>query len=347
MRNTILIVDDVSINREILGGILEEDYMVLEACDGITALTMVKENKDSLCAILLDLLMPNMSGYEVLRHLNERGYMTTIPVLIISTEDSVLSERECFNEGVTDFIRKPFDAHLVRTRVNNVVNLFLYKEHLEETVEEQTGIIRRWNTNIIDFLGNVVESRNLESGLHIQRVKGYTKILAEELMEMYPEYGLTKKTVEIIVDASSLHDVGKIAIPDAILLKPGKLTEEEFIKMKEHTTLGGEFIKGVTDMWDEEYGKASYEIARYHHEKYDGKGYPEGLKGEDIPIAAQIVSVADIYDALVSARCYKNAYDQKTAFRMIIDGDCGEINPKLVHCLKNKISEFEELAKSS
>ena len=344
MRNTILIVDDVEMNRDILSGILGCDYKILEAGDGEEALAVIEGHKDELIMVLLDLMMPVLSGYDVLKELNRTGIITTVPVLVISTENSVYSERECFSLGVSDFIRKPFDTDIVRRRVSNVTSLYLYKQHLEEKVEEQTRIIRRWNNNIIELLGNTVESRNLESGEHVQRVKGYTEIMANEVMKQWPEYGLTPAKVKVITNASALHDVGKISIPDAILLKPGKLTDEEFEKMKEHTTIGGEFIAGVNDLWDEEYGKVSYEIARHHHEKFDGRGYPDHLVGDDIPIAAQIVSVADVYDALVSKRCYKDAYGKDTAYQMILNGECGRFNPKLMSCLEAVKDKFEQLA---
>lgn len=346
MRNSILIVDDIEVNRDILAEMLEDDYNILQAENGLQALEILEKHSDEIILVLLDLVMPVMDGYEVLKVFRSRGYLDKIPVLVISAENSIYSERECFTEGATDFIRKPFDATLVRARVKNVSDLYLYKEMLEIKVDNQTEIIRRWNTNIIDLLGDVVESRNLESGQHIQRVKGYTEILANEVMKEYPEYDLDERKVSVIVSASSLHDVGKISIPDYILLKPGKLTEEEFEKMKLHTVFGGDFIANVTDMWDDEYGNVSYDIARHHHEKYDGKGYPDHLSGDDIPISAQIVSIADVYDALVSKRCYKDAYGKQKAADMIVGGECGMFNPKLMTCFKNVQRKFEELADS-
>lgn len=344
MRNTILIVDDVEMNRDILAGILESNYKIIQAENGEQALALVEDYKEELIMILLDLMMPVLSGYDVLKSLNANEYINTIPVLIISSENSIYSERECFALGVSDFIRKPFDTNLVRSRVANVTSLYLYKQHLEDKVAEQTRIIRRWNTNIIDLLGNTVESRNLESGEHVQRVKGYTEILAKEVMKQCPEYGLTPSRVSVIVSASALHDVGKISIPDAILLKPGKLTDEEFEKMKEHSAIGGDFIAKVTDLWDEEYGRIGYEIARHHHEKYDGRGYPDHLVGDAIPISAQIVSVADVYDALINKRCYKDAYAKQEAFNMILEGQCGMFNPKIMACFKNVKEKFEAVA---
>lgn len=208
----------------------------------------------------------------------------------------------------------------------------------------QAEKLKQSRSNVIDILGTVVEYRNLESGQHIERVKGYTRILAERLMKDFPEYGLTPERVEVIVSASALHDIGKIAIPDAILMKPGRLTESEFEYMKAHTTKGGEILNSIKNVWDEEYGKVSYEICRHHHERYDGRGYPDGMKGELIPLSAQIVSVADVYDALVNERAYKSAFSKETAFQMIMTGECGVFSPKILDCFWNVRKEFEKLA---
>lgn len=343
-RDTLLIVDDVDINRDILSCILEEDYRIVTAQDGIEAMEYIDSDADSLVGILLDMVMPKMDGYAVLKELNERGILSRIPVLIISSEDSRAVERECFIAGASDFLHKPFDRELVRTRVHNTVSLFTYKCHLEDKVEEQTRILQKRNDTTIDLLASVVETRDLESGAHVLRVKEYTRIIAEELKERFPKYGLNNHKVDVIVAASALHDVGKIAISDSILLKPGRLTDDEFSEMKTHTTKGANFIMQVKDMWDEEYSNTGVEIARYHHEKFGGKGYPEGLVGNEIPIAAQIVSVADVYDALVSKRCYKEAFAKREAFKMIMDGECGEFNPDILDCLRARIDDFERCA---
>jgi putative two-component system response regulator len=356
-RNSILIVDDAELNREMLSVILEEEYVVLEAENGRDAFAVLEEKHDNIAAVLLDLNMPEMDGFKVMENMKAKGWMNKIPVLIISGETAIKTEKECFEYGVSDFIRKPFDNTLVKKRVNNIVKLFLYQNELEKKVEKQTEIVKRQynmlqmqaqklqksNENIIDILGTVVENRNLESGEHIKRVKGFTAILARELMKEYPEYGLTEKKIEMIVSTSSLHDVGKISIPDNVLLKPGKLTAEEYEYMKSHTTRGSEILSEFKDIWDDEYRKTSYEICRYHHERYDGRGYPDGLKGDEIPISAQIVSIADVYDALVSERVYKSAYTKDEAFHMIVTGECGVFSPKLLECFRNVKKEFEAL----
>ena len=357
MSNTVLVVDDMEINRDILTEILNEEYRVETAEDGQRALEMIEEKQDELAVVLLDLMMPEVDGFAVLKVMQEKGWIERIPVLIISGETSVKAERKCFDYHISDFIRKPFDNALVKKRVRNVVNLFQYQRNLEDKVQEQTKTLweqnellrlqadrlKKSNTNIIEILGTVVEYRDFESGEHINRVKGYTRILAERLATEYPEYGLDQEMIDVIVSASALHDVGKIAIPDNILLKPGKLTDEEFACMKTHTTRGGEILQNIRNAWDDEYGEISYQICRHHHEKFDGRGYPDGLVGDEIPIAAQIVSTADVYDALVNDRVYKDAFPKEEAFRMITEGECGKFNPKLLECFRIERKAFEEL----
>lgn len=343
-KNRILIVDDMAMNLDFLSEILEEEYDIDTATNGLEAVEAIEKDSDRYCALLLDLVMPKMDGYEVLKYMNEKDIIHKLPVLIITGEQSVQSERACFDLGVSDFIRKPFDSVLVKRRVSNVVELSLYRKSLEKKVEEQTEKLRKNNENVIDILGSVVESRSTESGQHIARVKGYTEILARKMMVNYTEYGLTEKKIKLIVAASALHDLGKVAIPDNILLKPGRFTPEEFEIMKTHTIRGCELLDNIKHNWDKEYTKASYEICRYHHERYDGKGYPEHLVGDDIPISAQLVSIADVYDALISKRCYKDAYALDEAFNMILNGECGTFSPKLIDCFKNSKEQFEALA---
>jgi putative two-component system response regulator len=356
-KELILIVDDMEINRDILEDILGEQYTILQAADGGEAIKMIEQYKTSLAAILLDLVMPVVDGFGVLEYMGKQEYLDKIPVLVISGEDSVQTEERCFDMGTSDFIRKPFDNSLVKKRVSNIVELYSYKKGLEDKIRQQTETLRnqynllhkqakeleKKNENIIDILGTVVEHRDLESGEHICRVKGYTKILADELMKDYPEYGLTEKKVAVIVSASAMHDIGKIAIPDHILLKPGRLTPEEYEYMKSHTLRGCEILSNIRGAWDEEYGKCCYEICRYHHERYDGKGYPDGLVGEEIPISAQLVSVADAYEALVHERVYKDAYPKDKAFQMILQGECGVFSPKLLEVFRKVRKEFESL----
>ncbi len=358
MRNKILIVDDVEINRDLLTEILKDEYEIVLAANGRQALDTLEKEHDEISVMLLDLIMPEMDGFEVLEVVKKKPWGNQIGIMIISGDDAVQTEARCFELGVSDFIHRPFNEKLVRKRVHNIVSLFQYQEELEQKVEKQTEVLRKQykllqhqaeqlrqsNSNVIDILGTVVECRNLESGEHVRRVKGYTRILAERLMQDYPEYGLTQEGIEVIVSASALHDIGKIAIPDAILLKPGRLTDEEFEYMKSHTTRGCEILKNIKGVWNKEYSAASYDICRYHHERYDGRGYPDGLKGEDIPISAQIVAVADVYDALVNERVYKSAFSKEKAFQMITTGECGVFSPKILECFWNVRKDFERLA---
>ena len=286
MRNTILIVDDSDINRGLLSSILEQDYTIVEAENGTQALEIIDRQADELTAILLDLIMPEMDGMHVLEVLNERKLMDSIPVLIISGDTSYEAEKKCFELGITDYITKPFNNVIVQKRVKNAAGLYKYKIQLEERVEEQTSVLRKAyqalkiqaeklrknNQQIIDMLGTVVEYRNLESGEHIKRVKGYTGILAECAMKEYPEYGLTEEKINTIVAASSLHDIGKITIPDSILLKPGRLTEDEYEYIKSHTIRGCELLDEIDQDWEPDYKKVSYEIM-YNDEKNEPELY--------------------------------------------------------------------------
>ena len=361
MADKVLIIDDMELNRDMLSVILEGEYEIEVAEDGDLGIQKLKVNKDEIVGVLLDLNMPNKNGYDVLSFMQQEKMIDRIPVLIISAESSSEAENRCLSMGVSDFIRKPFDSATVQRRVRNVVELFLHRNALEskvtsqmrtlqrqnELLEAQALKLRENNEKIIDVLGEIVEGRSLESGQHIKCVKVFTEILAKWVAKIYPEYHLTPEKIRIIVAASALHDIGKIAIADNVLLKPGKLTIEEFEYMKTHTTRGCEMLERITNVWDEVYSKASYEICRHHHERYDGRGYPDGLKGEEIPISAQLVSIADVYDALVSKRVYKGAFSKDEAFQMIMKGDCGIFNPKLLECFHEAKAEFEALADKS
>lgn len=361
MKNKILIVDDQELNQDILEAILEEDYSILKADNGQEALEVIEREQGHLRLVLLDLIMPVMDGFGVLERMKEMGLIGQLPVIVISGETDSAAQVRSFRMGVSDFIQKPFDEDIVRHRVRNVADLFDYRNSLEEKVEVQTQQIRERNeqlqlqakhlrevnVKIIDILGNVVESRNLESGEHVKRVKGFARLLGLQLMKDFPQYGLTEETVNMISEASALHDIGKISIPDNVLLKPGRLTDEEFAMMKTHTTKGCILLDHIEGIWEnEDYRRFSYEICRSHHERFDGRGYPDGLKGDEIPLAARIVSVADVYDALVSERCYKKAFSKDEAFRMITGGKCGTFAPELMESFRNARAEFEALADS-
>lgn len=360
MRDTILIVDDSKFNRAMLGDALKDEYTILEAENGKDALGLIEVCQNDLAAILLDVVMPEVGGVELLKIMNEKKYMDTCPVLIVTGEQSLDLVEECFDYGISDFIRKPFNAALVKKRVKKLAQLYMQKNDFRERLEKQTATLRnqykllqnqsvqlkKSNANIIDILGTVVEFRNTESKNHIKRIRKFTEIIAIHMMRSYPEYRLTPDQIKMIASASALHDVGKIMIPDSILLKPGKFTEEEFEYMKSHSIRGCDIIDSINGVWDEEYVKCCRDICRYHHEKYDGAGYPDGLKGDEIPISAQIVSIADCYNALISESVYKNAYSLDAAFHMILQGECGVFSDKLLECFRKARGELEEYAKS-
>ncbi len=352
-RQIILVVDDVEINREILCEIFR-DYETMQAANGQEVIDIMEKRREDIAVVLLDVLMPVVDGMTVLEKMNDSGWIDDIPVLLITGEVSTELEHRAYKMGATDVIAKPFDASIIKQRTKNVIELYYNKRHLEEMVELQTQVLRqqaqelrKMNDRIIDTMSNVVEFRNLESGDHVKRVKTFTNILARYVAKLYPEYGLDEQKISVITAASALHDVGKIAIPDAILLKPGRLTPEEFEIMKTHTTKGCDIIDMLSDLQQGAYGEVSYEICRHHHERYDGRGYPDGLKGEEIPISAQIVSVADVYDALVSVRCYKKAFSTEEAYKMITGGECGQFSPKLMECLKMAKGKYEAVAKNN
>lgn len=347
-RDTILIVDDQEVNRVILREIFVNTCKILEAEDGEEALDIIDKEHDRLNVILLDIMMPKVDGFQVVEFMTKKKLLGTIPIVFITGDLDPEVEKRGFDVGVSDFITKPIKPQIVYKRVENLIDLYLHKNHLEHLVEKQTEKIQRqaqeMQDQAIETLSSVVEFRNTESGQHIIRIKGFTRILAEQVREDYPEYKLNDKKINMIVQASSLHDIGKIAIPDNILLKPGKLTAEEFEIMKSHSAKGGEILSTLSFIKSMDFYEYCFEIVRHHHEKYDGKGYPDGLQGEDISIAAQIVSVADVYDALVSARVYKAAFTLGTAYEMIVNGECGVFNPKLMECLRKVKPQFEMLA---
>lgn len=345
-RDTLLIVDDMEVNRAILRSLFERQYNLLEAENGEQALLLLQEYEEHVAAMLLDLVMPVKDGYEVMEEMGKSGLVSRIPVIVITSDDTAESEVRAFDLGAADIIMKPFEPHVVKRRVQNAVELCRHKLHLEELVEEQSASLRESNAIMIDALSSIIEYRSVESGQHIRRIRMFTRILLEDVAKAYQEYNLDNRTIEIIADASSMHDIGKIAIPDSILNKPGPLTREEFEVMKTHTTKGCEMLSGLERMNDKEYIGYAYNICRYHHERWNGKGYPDGLKGDNIPICAQVVAIADCYDALTTDRVYKKALPAEQAFNMILNGECGEFSPRLLECFKNVREDFAALSKA-
>lgn len=337
-KKTILIADDIGINRDILHDIFEEQFLVIEAGDGEETIQMLDAHHDEIVMLFLDLMMPKKNGLEVMEYMRGKGYMDYIPVIMITGESTTETDVKAYEYGASDIIYKPFEPKVVMRRTINIMELFENRLNLEQKLEERTKALiesqeklQKNNEFLINALSSVVEFRSLESGEHIRRVRFFTRILLNVLNKYYPEYNLNKEKIDLIVNASALHDIGKIAIPDSILLKPGKLTPEEFDIMKKHTIYGCDLLENFKQE-DSEFYHYCYDIVRYHHEKYDGNGYPDGLAGEDIPIWAQIVSIVDVYDALVSRRVYKTPYAAEEADRMIHAGECGIFSPKILKC---------------
>ena len=352
-REKILIVDDAEVNRGILCEVFKDSYDVIEAENGQMALDILNKDSSGITIILLDLVMPILNGFEFLEIINRSGLIKKIPVILITGDYTMEAEKRGFNLGVSDVITKPFNPEIVTKRVTNTIELYKHKNELENMVDEQTlkiseqaEILKKSNEMLIETLSTVVEFRNLESGAHIRNIKNVVAVLLARLRKDYPEYSISDKEAEDIITASAMHDIGKIAVSDTILLKPGRLTPEEFEIMKTHTTLGCDILERFEFIYDDDLYRIIYDICRYHHEKYDGKGYPDGLEGEDIPIWAQIVSVADVYEALVSKRVYKDAYAHDTAIKMINDGECGIFSPKMLDCLNKAGEELHGIIKT-
>lgn len=327
-KRKILIVDDVEMNRAILMEIFKESYTIFEACNGEEAIEIINQH-DDISAVLLDLLMPVLDGMGVLRDMNKSGKIKYIPVFLITAENDERMLLEGYNLGAIDVISKPFMAHFLRCRVNNIIELYGHRNELEVIVAEQVKRLNEVNASMVQTLATLIEFRDCESGEHVKRICGLTKILMAEVSDAYPEYHLPQAEIDKIVSSSILHDVGKISIPDQILNKPGRLTKEEFEIMKEHTTRGCDILQQIPNIMDEGLYNYSYDICRHHHERWDGKGYPDGLKGDEISIWAQVVSIADVYDALTSERVYKKAFSHEKAMEMIRNGECGAFNPKV------------------
>ena len=338
----ILIVDDSDMNREILTEILKQDYELLEAENGEVALRMLEQYGTGIALVMLDLVMPKMDGFQVLMVMNERRLLEDIPVIMISSEDSGKYISEAYGFGVSDYIRRPFDARVVYQRVLNTIKLYSKQRRLLRLVTYQIQEKERSNRIMIGILSQIVEFRNRESGPHVIHLNVISRLLLEQLIKKKNKYHLSWQEIGLIATASALHDIGKINIDEKILNKPGKLTKEEFEIMKTHTTIGAAMIGKIDLYHSERLVQLAYEICRWHHERWDGKGYPDGLKGDEIPISAQVVSVADVYDALVSERIYKKAYPHEVAIQMILNGECGNFNPLLLECMLDIQDEIRQ-----
>lgn len=330
----ILIVDDTEMNRSLLADMLSEDYEILEAANGVEAAAILHQRSEELSLVLLDIVMPEMDGFEVLALMNKNGWIGRIPVITISSETASTYIDHAYDLGATDYISRPFDEKNVQRRVRNTIMLYSKQKALEGMVTEQIVEKERNNFLMVEILSNIVEFRNGESGLHVLHIRTLTEIFLRKLQEITDRYPLTAARSVLIVNASALHDVGKISIPEEILNKPGPLTPAEYEVMKTHCALGAQIMEDALLRHKEELLQVAYNICRWHHERYDGGGYPDGLRGEEIPVEAQVVALADVYDALTSTRVYKQAFPHGVAMRMIMGGECGVFNPLLLQCLR-------------
>ena len=341
-RQKILIADDAKFNRDILKEFLGETYDYLEAENGNQVIQMIGENI-GIDLMLLDINMPQMNGFEVLEIMKRSQCIAETPVIMISSEDAVDTMRKAYELGITDYITRPFDSVIVKKRVQNTLGLYMNQKHLINVVYDQVYEKEENNNIMIRIMSNILGSRNSESREHILHIKTATEMMLRQLVKVTDAYPLTEADIALITTASSLHDIGKIRIPEEVLNKPGRLTDEEFKIMKKHSELGAAIIKDMDFPQDHRLVHTAWEICRWHHERWDGKGYPDGLKGEEIPISAQVVSIVDVYDALTSERCYKKAFEHDTAIKMILDGQCGQFNPVLLKCLKELSLQFSKM----
>lgn len=333
MKERVLIVDDSDLNREFLGDILEDEYELLFAENGFDALLQMKNNISDISLVLLDLIMPEMDGFKVLSYMNKYNWIQDIPVIVISSDVSTINIEKAYDLGAEDFINRPFNISIVKKRVSNLIKLYAKQKKLKHIVAEQIYEKEKQNSLMISILSHIVEFRNGESGMHVLHINNITEKLLDSLVRNNEDIQLTSSDIALIRTASSLHDIGKISIPSEILNKPGRLTQEEFEVMKTHSQIGADMLSSLKLGKNDPLIKAAYEICRWHHERWDGRGYPDGLKGDEIPLSAQVVSIADVYDALTSERCYKKAIPHDEAIQMIMDGKCGVFNPRLLKAL--------------
>ena len=333
-KQKILIADDSEMNRMLLAEMLNDEFEIVEAVNGEECLKKLQRYGKEISVVLLDIMMPVMDGFEVLTYMNKSRWIEDIPVIMISSEESVTYIRRAFEFGASDYIKRPFDGKVVYQRVFNTIKLYAKQRRLISLVSDQIHEKEKSNQMMVQLLSQIVEFRNGESGQHVLHIQTLTELLLERLVQKTDQYSLSSDECYLISTASAVHDIGKMAIDEKILNKPGKLTKEEFEIMKQHTLIGAEMIDKMEQFKDEPLIKMAYDICRWHHERYDGRGYPDGLKGEEIPIWAQVVSLSDVYDALVSERVYKAAYTHEEAMRMILNGECGTFQPLLLECLE-------------
>ncbi len=340
-KSKILLVDDSKMNRMMLTEILGESYHILEAENGRECLETLQAEAGNIALVLLDINMPVMDGFEVLKAMNANHTIEDTPVIMISSEDSDAAIRRSYELGASDYVNRPFDARIVYRRVTNTIKLYAKQRRLVQMVSDQIRARENNTDMLVGVLSHIVEFRNGESGAHVRHIRIITELLLRRLLEISSRYSITAEQQDMIPLASALHDIGKIGIDEKILNKPGKLTSEEFEVIKTHSMLGAKMLHDLDGFAEQPLLQTAYEIARWHHERWDGRGYPDGLKGDEIPISAQLVSLADVYDALTSERCYKKAFSHERAVQMIQNGECGAFNPLLLQCLTNIQSDLK------
>ena len=341
-KTQILLVDDSKMNRMLLREILGDGYNILEAENGQECLETLRAEAGNIALVLLDINMPGMDGFEVLKAMNANHTIEDIPVIMISSEDSDAAIRRSYELGASDYVNRPFDARIVYRRVTNTIKLYAKQRRLVQMVSEQIRARENNTDMLVGVLSHIVEFRNGESGAHVRHIRIITELLLHRLLEISSKYSITAEQQDMIPLASALHDIGKIGIDEKILNKPGRLTPEEFEVMKTHSMLGAKMLHDLDNFAEQPLLQTAYEIARWHHERWDGRGYPDGLKGDEIPISAQLVSLADVYDALTSERCYKKAFSHEKAVQMILNGECGAFNPLLLQCLTDVQADLKE-----
>ena len=341
-KSQILLVDDSKMNRMMLKEILGGDYSILEAENGQECLEKMQAEAGNIALVLLDINMPVMDGFEVLKAMNANHTIEDIPVIMISSEDSDAAIRRSYELGASDYVNRPFDARIVYRRVTNTIKLYAKQRRLVQMVSDQIRARENNTDMLVGVLSHIVEFRNGESGAHVRHIRIITERLLHRLLEISSRYAITAEQQDMIPLASALHDIGKIGIDEKILNKPGKLTPEEFKVIQTHSMLGAKMLHDLDGFAEQPLLQTAYEIARWHHERWDGRGYPDGLKGDEIPISAQLVSLADVYDALTSERCYKKAFSHEKAVQMILNGECGAFNPLLLQCLTDIQDDLKE-----
>jgi len=345
----ILIVDDIEINRMILREILQDDYQIVEASSGSEALDKLYEDNLLPTVVLLDIMMPGIDGFQVLERMKLEKSTKNIPVLFITAADSEEDESRGLKAGAADYVTKPFNHDIVRARVDNHINLARYRHRLEQLVAKKAAEVTKTYEQTLEVLATIIEYRNLESGAHIRRTTLLTEVIVAMMLdkERFRD-ALLAENVLSLIKASALHDIGKIGISDSILLKPGRLTPDEFDVIKTHTTIGSQIIDSIAATLpdNDSYLKYAKEICNYHHERWDGTGYPSGLKGEDIPLSSRIISIVDVYDALVSPRCYKGAYPHDVSLEIIMEGRGTQFDPDIVDVLPEISAMFRSIEES-